>query len=67
MAKKSKGIHCAKGTVELTSFKGERFEVEITVTDSTRPAVFLVEGKFVGDNIHVVGGLRFPKVLKNVI
>ena len=25
-------IQCAKGTVELTSSKGERFEVEITIT-----------------------------------
>jgi hypothetical protein len=47
-------IHYARGTIELTSSKGERFEVEITVTTSTRPVVFLVDGKFVGDNIHVV-------------
>jgi hypothetical protein len=53
-------IHCAKGTVELTSSKGERFEVEITVTASTRPVVFLVDGKFVGDNIRVVRD--FPDV-----
>jgi hypothetical protein len=53
-------IHCAKGTVELTSSKGERFEVEITVTASTRPAIFLVDGKFVGRNIRVVRD--FPDV-----
>jgi hypothetical protein len=47
-------IHCAKGTIELTSSKGERFEVEITVTASTRPTIFLVDGKFVGRNIRVV-------------
>jgi predicted aspartyl protease len=47
-------IHCARGTVELTSSKGERFKVEIIVTASTKPAVFLVDGKFVGDNIRVV-------------
>jgi hypothetical protein len=47
-------IYCAKGTIELTSSKGERFEVEITITASTRPAIFLVDGKFVGRNIHVV-------------
>jgi hypothetical protein len=47
-------IQCGRGTVELTSPKGERFEVEITVTTSTRRAVFLIDGKFVGDNIHVV-------------
>jgi hypothetical protein len=32
-------IHYDKGTVELTSSKGERFEVEITVTASTRPVI----------------------------
>jgi hypothetical protein len=44
-------IHCAKGTVELTSSKGERFEFEITITASTRTAIFLLDGKFVGTNI----------------
>jgi hypothetical protein len=53
-------IHCARCTVELTSSKGERFKVEITVTASTRPAVFLVDGKFVSDNIRVVRD--FPDV-----
>jgi hypothetical protein len=53
-------IHCARGTIELTSSKGERFEVEITVTASTRPIVFLVDGKFVGNNIRVVRD--FPDV-----
>jgi hypothetical protein len=58
-------IHCARGTVELTSSKGERFEVEITVTASTRPAVFLIDGKFVGNNIRVVRDFHdvFPKQL----
>jgi hypothetical protein len=53
-------IHCAKGTVELTSPKRETFEVEITITPSTRPAIYLVDGKFVGRNIHVVRD--FPDV-----
>jgi hypothetical protein len=53
-------IHCAKGTIELTISKGERFQVEITVTASTRPVVFLVDGKFVGKNIRVVRD--FPDV-----
>jgi hypothetical protein len=53
-------IHYAKGTVELTSSIGERFEVEITVTTSTRRAVFLLDGKFFGDNIRVVRD--FPDV-----
>jgi predicted aspartyl protease len=59
--KKAKAvIHCARGTVELTSSKGERFEVEITITASTRPVVFLVDGKFAGSNIRVVRD--FPDV-----
>jgi predicted aspartyl protease len=53
-------IQCGRGAIELTSPKGERFEVEITVTTSTRHAIFLVDGKFVGDNIHVVRD--FPDV-----
>jgi hypothetical protein len=53
-------IQCGRGTIELTSPKGERFEVEITVTTSTRRVVFLVDEKFVGDNIHVVRD--FPDV-----
>jgi hypothetical protein len=53
-------IQCGRGTVELTNPKGERFQVEITVTTSTRRAVFLLDGKFVGDNIHVVRD--FPDV-----
>jgi hypothetical protein len=47
-------IQCGRGTVELTSPKGERFAVEIAVTTTTKLAVFLVDGKFVGDNIRVV-------------
>ena len=53
-------IQCGRGTVELTSPKGERFEVEIIVTTSTRRAIFLLDGKFVGDNIRVVRD--FPDV-----
>ena len=30
-------IHCARGTVELTSPKGERFEVMITLTHPPNP------------------------------
>jgi hypothetical protein len=47
-------IQCGRGTVELTSPKGERFQVEIAVTTSTRRAAFLIDGVFVGDNICVV-------------
>jgi hypothetical protein len=53
-------IQCGRGIVELTSPKGERFEVEIAVTTTTRLVVFLVDGKFVGNNIHVVRD--FPDV-----
>jgi hypothetical protein len=53
-------IQCSRGTVELTSPKGERFKVEIAVTTNTRLAAFLVDGKFVGDNICVVR--NFPDV-----
>jgi hypothetical protein len=53
-------IHCAWGTIELTSSIGERFEVEITITASTRLVVYLVDGKFVGSNICVVRD--FPDV-----
>jgi hypothetical protein len=53
-------IHCAKGTIELTSSKGERFEVGFAVTTATRLAAFLVDGKFVGVNIRVVRD--FPDV-----
>jgi hypothetical protein len=55
-------IHCARGTVELTSPKGERFKVTITIIASTRHAVYLVDGKFVGRNIRVVRD--FPNVFE---
>ena len=55
-------IHCAKGTIELTSSKGERFEVGIAVTTATKLAAFLVDGKFVGDNIRLVKD--FPDVFQ---
>jgi hypothetical protein len=53
-------IHYAKGTIELTSSKGERFEVEVAVTTTIRLAAFLVDEKFVGDNIRAVRD--FPDV-----
>jgi predicted aspartyl protease len=58
-------IHCARGTLELTSSKGERFKVEITIIASTRPTIFLVDGKFVGSNIRVVRDFSdvFPEEL----
>jgi hypothetical protein len=53
-------IQSGRGTVELTSPKGKRFEVEIAVTTTTKLAIFLVDEKFVGDNIRVVRD--FPEV-----
>ena len=38
-------IHCAKGTVALTSSKGQRFEVEVAVTTTIRLVAFLVDEK----------------------
>ena len=55
-------MHCAKGTIELTSSKGERFEVGIAVTTTIRLSTFLVDEKFVGDNIRVDWGF-FPRCL----
>jgi hypothetical protein len=53
-------INCAKGTVELTSPNGDRFEVAVTLSPSTKPAIYLLKGKFVGDHIWVVRD--FPDV-----
>jgi hypothetical protein len=41
------------------------FEVKITITASTRPAIYVVDGKFVDRNIHVVRDFPdvFPKEL----
>jgi hypothetical protein len=47
-------IQCGRGTVELTSPKGERFQVEIVVPTSTRRATFFIDVEFVGNNICVV-------------
>jgi hypothetical protein len=67
MVKKGKGslYTSAKGTIELTSSKEERFEVGIAVTIAIKLATFLVDGKFVGDNIRVVKDFPdvFPKEL----
>jgi hypothetical protein len=47
-------IQCGRGTVELTSPKGERFQVQIAVTTSSKRAMFFIAEEFVGDNIRVV-------------
>jgi hypothetical protein len=53
-------IHCGRGIVELSSPKGEIFDIEITVTTSTRRAAFFIDVEFVGNNIRVVRD--FPNV-----
>jgi hypothetical protein len=53
-------IQCGRGTVELTSPKGERFQVEIAVTTSSKRAMFFIDEEFVGNNIRVVRD--FPDV-----
>jgi hypothetical protein len=52
-------------TVELTSSKGQRFEVEVAVTTTIRLAAFLLDEKFVGDNIRAVRDFSdvFPEEL----
>jgi hypothetical protein len=49
-----------QGNHRTYQFKGRKIQVEITITASTRPIVFLVDGKFVGSNIRVVRD--FPDV-----
>jgi hypothetical protein len=58
-------IQCGRGTVELTSPKGERFQVQIAVTTSSKRAMFFIAEEFVGNNIHVVRDFLevFPKEL----
>jgi hypothetical protein len=46
--------------VELISSEGQRFEVEVAVTTAIRLAAFLVDEKFVGENIRAVRD--FPNV-----
>jgi hypothetical protein len=53
-------IQCDRGTIELTSPKGERFQVQIAVTTSSNRAMFFIAEEFVGDNIRVVRD--FPDV-----
>jgi hypothetical protein len=53
-------IACGRGTVELTNPKGERFQVQIAVTTSSKRVMFFIAEEFVGDNIRVVRD--FPDV-----
>jgi hypothetical protein len=47
-------IHCARGTVELSSPDGDRFEVTVAPPTSNKPVVYMINGKFVGDHIKIV-------------
>jgi hypothetical protein len=53
-------IACGRGTIELTSPKGETFQVPIAVTTSSKRAIYFIPEEFVGDNIRVVRD--FPDV-----
>jgi hypothetical protein len=55
MAKEGKGNYtlCQRNR-RTHQFQRKRFEVEVTITASTRPAIYLLDGKFVGRNIRVV-------------
>jgi hypothetical protein len=39
-------IHCARGTVELSSPDGDRFEVAVAPPKSNKPAVYMINSKF---------------------
>jgi hypothetical protein len=58
-------IACGRGTIELTSLKGETFQVQIAVTTSSKRAIYFIPEEFVGDNIRVVRDFSdvFPKEL----
>jgi hypothetical protein len=47
-------IHFAKRIIELTSPHRDRFEVKITLSPSTKTAIYLLDGKFVDVHIRVV-------------
>jgi hypothetical protein len=61
-------IQCGRGTVELTSPKRERFQVEIAVTTSSKRVMFFIAEEFVGNNIRVVRDFLdvFPEELLGV-
>jgi predicted aspartyl protease len=46
-------IHCARGTIELSSPDGDRFEVIVAPPTSTKPAIYMVNDKFVGEHIKI--------------
>jgi hypothetical protein len=57
-------IHCARGTVELTSPDRDIFEVVFTLSPSTEPTIYQLEGKFVPGAIQKTSLLEahsFPR------
>jgi hypothetical protein len=53
-------IHCARGTVELSSPDVDRFEVTVAPPTSNKPVVYMINSKFVGDHIKIVR--EFPDI-----
>jgi hypothetical protein len=47
-------IHYARGTEELSSPDGDRFEVTVAPPTSNKPVVYMINCKFVGDHIKIV-------------
>jgi hypothetical protein len=47
-------IHCARGTIELSSSNGDRFEVTVAPPTCNTRAIYMINGKFVGDHIKIV-------------
>jgi hypothetical protein len=68
LRKKKAIIACGRGTVELTSPKGERFQVQIALTTSSRRVMYFIAEEFIGDNIHVVRDFSdvFPEELPGI-
>jgi hypothetical protein len=46
--------YCAIGTIELSSPNGDRFEVTVAPPTSKRPTIYMINDKFVGDQIKIV-------------
>jgi predicted aspartyl protease len=51
-------IHCARGTVELSSLDGDRFEVIVAPPTSNTSVVYMINGKFVGHHIKICNTLN---------
>jgi hypothetical protein len=58
-------IHCARETVELTNLDGQ---AAVTLSPSTKPAIYQLKYKLVGDHIRVIRDYPdvFPKELPGI-